>query len=308
VFTDYALSEMEKLIAKTRSLGWSEKLVVLEIAPEAEDKAKQMLLGKVLSTRAFSKSVVKEIIGKAWNATYEVDADVLDKNIFMFSFQHEGDVRRVWERRPWSFKGEHLILKRYEPDWSLNDIDFSVTDFWVQIHGLPLNRQNHPSLKTLGGIMGKVIDTDLLGSGWKRFVRVRVEIEVGKPLRMGFPLHREKLPAIWIPFKFEKLGNFCYGCGRLGHEIKAYPDDEIQSLRKEGVTFGVHGNWLRAETSEFQPGIDLEGLKFSDIAECDPSVGIVQLETMMWVLLQAQAILPETKPFKWCLQFGMRYS
>uniref|UniRef100_A0A2N9FSP0 CCHC-type domain-containing protein n=1 Tax=Fagus sylvatica TaxID=28930 RepID=A0A2N9FSP0_FAGSY len=226
---------MEKLIAKTRSLGWSEKPVVLEIAPEAEDKAKLMLLGKVLSTRAFS--------------------------------------RRVWERRPWSFKGEHLILKRYEPDWSLNDIDFSVTDFWVQIHGLPLNRQNHPSLKTLGGIMGKVIDTDLSGNGWKRFVRVRVEIEVGKPRRTGFPLHREKLPAIWIPFKFEKLGNFCYGCGRLGHEIKACPDDEIQSQWKEGVTFGVYGNWLRAETSEFQPDIDLEGLKFSDIAECDPSMG-----------------------------------
>ena len=273
MFTDYALSKMEKLIAKTRSLGWSEKPVVLEITLEAEDKVKLILLGKVLSTRAFSRSVVREIVGKAWNTTYEVDADVLDKNIFMFSFQHEGDVRRVWERRPWSFKGEHLILKRYEPDWSLNDINFSVTGFWVQIHGLPLNRQNHPSLKTLGGIMGKVIDTDLSGNGWKRFVRVRVEIEVGKPLGTGFPLHREKLPAIWIPFKIEKLGNFCYGCGRLGHEIKACPNDEIQSLRKEGVTFGVYGNWLRAETSEFQPGIDLEGLKFSDIAECDPSMG-----------------------------------
>ena len=73
----------------------------------------------------------------------------MDKNVFMFTFGHEVDVRRIWDCGPWSFKGEHLILKQYSSDLSFNEIDFSISDFWVQVHGLPLNHQNVPSLKKL---------------------------------------------------------------------------------------------------------------------------------------------------------------
>ena len=39
--------------------------------------------------------VVKEVISKAWNTINEVEVAVMDKNVFMFSFSHEVDVRRV---------------------------------------------------------------------------------------------------------------------------------------------------------------------------------------------------------------------
>ncbi len=132
---------MDKLVAKTRKLGWSQPTVKLDAEPEAEEKAKLLLLGKILSTKIFLKVVVKEIIDKAWNTINPVDVSSIDKNVFIFSFNHEVDVLWVWERCPWSFKGEHLILKKYDPEWSLNEVDFSTTDFWVQSHGLPLNRQ-----------------------------------------------------------------------------------------------------------------------------------------------------------------------
>ena len=180
--------------------------------------------------------------------------------------------RRIWDCGPWSFKGEHLILKQYSSDLSFNEIDFSISYFWVQVHGLPLNRQNVPSLKKVGAVLGNVLDTDLLGSGanrGKRFVRVRVDIEVHCPLLTGFPWERESLPILWIPFKYEKLGSFCYGCGILGHDVRNYPDVEVQSLWKKGLTLGIHSNWLKAEVSDFQPGIDLESLRISDIAECN---------------------------------------
>jgi hypothetical protein len=101
-----------------------------------------------------------------------------------------------------------------------------------------------------------------------KFVKVRVGIDVNRPLTTGFPLVREDFSVLWIPFKFEKLGSFCYGCGILGHDIKDCADEEIQKLWKEGITLGVSGNWLRAENNEYQPGIDLEALSKVDIAEC----------------------------------------
>ncbi len=131
---------MENLIAKTKKLGWVQQPVSLGVEPSAEDKAKFLLIGKVLSHKVFSHFVVKEIIAKAWNTIKEVSVTVLDKNVFLFTFEHEVDVRKIWERRPWSFKGDHLILKKYKPEWSFNEVDFSVTDFWIQVFGLPLNR------------------------------------------------------------------------------------------------------------------------------------------------------------------------
>ncbi len=85
-----------------------------------------------------------------------------------------------------------------------------------------------------------------------------MSLEVNRPLVTSFPLDRENLPLLWIPFKYERLGKFCYGCGRLGHEIKNCAEEEIQ---------GVFGNWLCAENCEFQPEIDLVSLRDLNLAE-----------------------------------------
>ena len=80
---------MEKLVAKTRQLGWSQKAIRLETEPKAEEKSKLLLLGKILSTKVFSKLVVKDIIDKAWNTTKPMNVSLIDKNVFLFSFNHE---------------------------------------------------------------------------------------------------------------------------------------------------------------------------------------------------------------------------
>ena len=69
--------------------------MVLDTEPDAEEKAKLLLLGKLLSIKTFSRLVVKDIISKAWNTVNEVEVSVIDKNIFLFSFKHEVDMRRV---------------------------------------------------------------------------------------------------------------------------------------------------------------------------------------------------------------------
>ena len=123
----------------------------------------------------------------------------------------------------------------------------------------------------IGRLFGSVIDVDLAGNSWKRFVRIRVALEVSAPLLTGFLLDREKLPDLWIPFKYEKLGNFCYGYGRIGHEVKNCNNQDSNCMRNKGETMGIFGNWLRADNGEFQPGIDLINLRNSDTVECSAS-------------------------------------
>ena len=75
----------------------------------------------------------------------------------------------------------------------------------------------------------------------KEVLRVRVEVDISCPLVLGFLLEREQLPDLWIPFKFEKLGNFCFGCGMLGHDQHDYQDKGVQTLLREGVNFSFFG-------------------------------------------------------------------
>ncbi|KAA3474234.1 Endonuclease/exonuclease/phosphatase [Gossypium australe] len=55
---------------------------------------------------------------------------------------------------------------------------------------------------------------------FQRILRVRINLDVQKPLRRGIFVSSEDKIRSWIPFKFEKLPLFCFGCGRLNHGIK----------------------------------------------------------------------------------------
>ena len=154
-------------------------------------------------------------------------------------------------------------------------MDFTSTEFWVQIHGLPLNRQKKSNLLMIGRFIGRVTDIDLSGSGggqWRNFVKVRVEMDISTPLLSGFPMDREQLSVLWIPLKYEKLGNFCYGCGRLGHEQRDCPVSEVQKLIKEGVDMGLFGRWLRADNPDYHPGINKQLLLEAKRAECNTEI------------------------------------
>lgn len=54
---------------------------------------------------------------------------------------------------------------------------------------------------------------------YRSFVRIRVAIDTQQPLPRGLWLQwGQGNDDIWLTFKYEKLSNFCYDCGRLGHE------------------------------------------------------------------------------------------
>ncbi|KAH7861053.1 hypothetical protein Vadar_021030 [Vaccinium darrowii] len=101
----------------------------------------------------------------------------------------------------------------------------SVCPFWVQIHGLPVEKLSRANAETIGSRLGKLMALETSSAGFclsRGFLQVRVEINTSQPLPKGFWL-RGKAGLTndrWISFKFEKLPDFCYACGRLGHDNK----------------------------------------------------------------------------------------
>ena len=79
------------------------------------DVVKLSLIRKIISARSFSFLVVRDIVSKAWNLSFPFLVERVDKNIFLFTFQHEADLNSVFRRRPWTLRGAHLILKVWKP-------------------------------------------------------------------------------------------------------------------------------------------------------------------------------------------------
>lgn len=91
----------------------------------------------------------------------------------------------------------------------------------MQIHNLPLAAMSQEVGLQVGRRLGVVheVDVDREGLGWGRCLWVRVDIELSKPLMRGKMLSIGGKKT-WLPFKYERLQNFCFKCGIVEHVEK----------------------------------------------------------------------------------------
>lgn len=135
-----------------------------------------------------------------------------------------------------------------------------------------MNRKNGEAIANLIGKLDpsgmKVYDT----ATFKDYLRLRVIIDITKPLKKGFFLKQRDKEDLWIKFKYERLSDFCYVCRLIGHGLN-------DCMEKSGGDRSKieYGSYLRAEISIIEPST-LENL-------LRPSQ-ILSLRTLLqWILL-----------------------
>lgn len=104
------------------------------------------------------------------------------------------------------------------------DMIFRYVSFWVHFHKLHFACYSRESATAIGSLLGKVEHVDLeeeKDQSWGKSLRIKIQIEVESPLKCGIFLKSEKEGKHkWIAVTYEKLPDFCYGCGLLGHTIR----------------------------------------------------------------------------------------
>lgn len=101
--------------------------------------------------------------------------------------------------------------------------------------------------------MGLVLEVDLTsepGEAWKKFIRIRVEVDIAKPLSLGVFLPRPNISDLWIGLKYEKIADNCYHCDSIGHDQKSCSAKMFHLNNPSGKSFKVAGLWLRVENDD----------------------------------------------------------
>ncbi|KAG8363681.1 hypothetical protein BUALT_Bualt19G0047700 [Buddleja alternifolia] len=117
----------------------------------------------------------------------KVTCNDIEDNKFAFVFYDKGDFDKVLNMSPWSFRGQLVIFKHWNPDMMVAEVSLDLAPFWVQAFNIPVRFTTPSSTKIIGNMLGKFIKTDLISESqrWKKFLRIRVELDISKPLAFG---------------------------------------------------------------------------------------------------------------------------
>lgn len=76
----------------------------------------------------------------------------------------------------------------------------------------------------------------------KTILRLKVEINVNEPLLVGFWWKNSVGEDKWATIKYERLSDYCYGFGYLGHTTEACMKEVVMS--EENNEKSMYGPWL----------------------------------------------------------------
>ncbi|KAJ1407196.1 Endonuclease/exonuclease/phosphatase superfamily [Sesbania bispinosa] len=215
---------------------------------ESIELARKTLVGRILWDKPLNKGAVKHMLIKAWGEDAE-ELRIMDMgvNVFIFYFLDKKKARSIMKKGPWNVMGHLVSLQYWIPEVSVYEINYDLVSFWVQMHGIPLEFMTTSNVSRIAGMIGEVKEVEdpkVEGVLLRSFMRVRVTVNVKKPLVTGFWVPRKDLPKTWVLVKYEKLQDFCYKMWCDQHRSSSQEDGEPSrpDLDKTEGTSGVPQN------------------------------------------------------------------
>ncbi|XP_074360805.1 uncharacterized protein LOC141701064 [Apium graveolens] len=207
---------------------------------------------------------MRNVMVYLWRPKEGMEVHDMEDSRYSFVLYHKMDVQKIVDGGPWSFEQAMLVLHELAPTEDPSKVKLQYADIWVQIYDIPRGFLSENILRSVGDSMGKYIraESKTFEGAWKPFVRIRVSMNIEKPLKRRLRIKREGDSWSWLNFKYERLGTFCFVCGILGHSerecsvVYANPDKHVEKAYEiwlKAPTRNVKNNsgakWLRGEGS-----------------------------------------------------------
>ncbi|CAO2198127.1 unnamed protein product [Urochloa humidicola] len=198
-------------------------------------------IGKVLAEKLVVADALAQTLGRIWCPIKGVQCKDLGENHFLFTFLQPRGKRRALEEGPWMFGKDLVVLMEVDESKSIEEMEFGFIPIWVRVMKLPFGMMNKTTGEAIGEEIGSFIcmDLDEDGTAVGRYLRIKVRLDIRKPLMRGVSVFvgKEGDKPLWCPVEYEFLPDFCYTCGIIGHTDKScsrpLASGEVQQFSKK---------------------------------------------------------------------------
>lgn len=236
---------LEEMYANLVIADEEEEGIIVSKEEVVASKKTYMLVGRFLTEKNINYNAMQNVMAGLWRPKEGMEVYDMGDLRYSFVFFHALDIQKVIEGGPWSFEQAMLVYHQVQDGEDPTAVPLQHVEMWVQIYDIPRGFLSENILKSVGSSIGTYIKSDqnTFVGGWKPYVRIRVLLDINKPLKRRLKIKREGDNWSWLNFKYERLGTFCFVCGIIGHSER---DCNIVYAHPEKMVEKAYGAWLRA--------------------------------------------------------------
>ncbi|GAU30882.1 hypothetical protein TSUD_15680 [Trifolium subterraneum] len=161
------------------------------------------LVGRFVHDRPIQFNSMKACLADVWRLVKGMTVKEATQGLYLFKFFHPLDVEEVLKGGPWNFDSFTLIIDRLKIGVALQDIPLFHVNFWVQIHDVPLGMMIETVGKGFANYIGEFVEYDKNNSTsfWRKYMRVKVRVDVRRPLKIEKKIKLNG--GKWVVVKFK---------------------------------------------------------------------------------------------------------
>ncbi|KAL0687616.1 hypothetical protein Bca4012_087293 [Brassica carinata] len=229
---------------------------------ETSERNACSLIGRLLNPEHQNMANLIFDMPRKWQIVNRVRGITLTRERSQFIFLHAYDLQDVLDQGMQTYCDWGLAIERWAERPPPGYLQY--VSIWVRIRNIPVNHYTKPAIEEFGGLIGHVemVAFDPEKSQRQDYVRVKVRIEVNKPLKRSRVLNLPGRDQTTIYFFYEKVQKRCTHCQRLTHA-------------KDRCPFLVNSlNMQAAPVSNQRPSLDTRNPTV--LSEDDPLFGVLQ--------------------------------